>query len=255
MTTTKINLLFLPLLVSILLVTASKLKVGPTIDSFFYSLFYPITLPISKLRLISEQQISQIKGFPLLGRQIADLKNQNATLISENETLKQLVSDQKNLSNLQSPFKKVLPVHLIGSNGSFTVSSSFPLDKVRPGQVLIAGNILLGTVSEIKGSVVTITPLDSGKVPPFSVHTSSGQKGTYKYLNHLSQISDIPSQSPINLGDFILTEPHELFPGNLLVGKTVRLLSTSQEPLQKAEISLYSSLNDNLQNLAIILEP
>ncbi len=254
MTATKLNLLLLPLLVSILLVTASKLKVGQTIDAFFYTALFPIHLPVSKLRLFTEAQSAQIKNLPFLDKQNSELKIQNAHLLSENESLKELIGDRKILDSLHLPFKEILPVHLVGSTGSYTVSSSFPLNKVRPGQVLIEGNILLGTVSEIKGSLITIIPLDSSKTPIFSVHTSSGQKGVYKYQNHLPQISDIPSQSPINLGDFILTEPSDLFPGNLLVGKTVRLLSTTQEPLQKAEISLYSSLASNPQNLAIILQ-
>lgn len=253
MTSSKINLLLLPLLFTILLSTTSKLKIGQTLNSFFYTVLYPITLPISKLRLLTESQVFQIKQFPLLSKQNSDLKKQNANLVVENELLKQLAGDQKILTNLQTPFKEVLPVHLVGTNGSFTVSSSFPLDKVRPGQVLVSGNILLGLVSEIRNSLIFITPLNGDNILPFSVHTSTGQKGRFQYLNHLPQITDVPSQSPINLGDFVLTEPSVNLPGNLLVGKTIRLLSTTQEPLQKAEVSLYSSLMDNSQDLTIIL--
>jgi cell shape-determining protein MreC len=253
-TISKINLLLLPLLFAILLSISSKLRIGSSINTFFYNIFSPIHYPLSKLRLFTEQEIYQVKNLPSLNKQVSDLKNQNAHLISENDLLKQLISDQKTLTNLNTPFKEVIPVHLIGSTGNYTVSSSFPLEKVRPGQALISDNILLGTVSEIKGSLIIITPLDSNKTPVFPVHTSSGQKGLYKYLNHLSQISDVPSQNPINLGDFILTEPSDLFPGDLLVGKTIRLLSTSQEPLQKAEVSLYTSFAANPQNLAIIIE-
>lgn len=255
MTSTKINQLILPLLLAILLSTASKLKIGNGINSFIYIITSPIHMPVSSLRLFTENKVKYFENLPRVEKQNRELKVQAAHLITENEFLKQKITDQTTLDSLKTSYKEALPVRLSGSTGKFTVSSSSPSDKVKLGQPLVAGNVLLGLVSDIKSSTYTITPLGNEKITTFSIRTSSGQKGTFKYLNQTSQITDVPSQNPLILGDFIISEPTEFFPGNLLIGKIVRLISTSQEPLQKAEIALYDTLDSNPDNLAIILQP
>ncbi len=117
------------------------------------------------------------------------------------------------------------------------------------------GKILLGIVDEVKGSVINITPLDNERIEVFAVHTSSGQKGQYKYLGNTPQITDIPSLSPIAFSDYVFTEPGELIPANLVVGKIIKIISAQQEPLQKAQIKLETTLRDANEGLAIILEP
>ncbi len=188
-------------------------------------------------------------------KQTREQKTQIARLLSENEYLKQTILDNKVTDNLKNSFKEIVPVRISGSTGKFIVSSSSPLDKVKPGQPLVSGNVLLGTVLEIKGTAVTITSLYSEKSPSFPIRTASGQKGFYKFSNNRAQIADVPSQYPLVLGDFIFTEPGELFPGNLIIGKTIRITTISQEPLQKADIVLYDSLTNNPENLAIITSP
>jgi cell shape-determining protein MreC len=254
MTSTKINLLLLPLLVSILLSTAGKLKIGKTIDEVFYTILSPIHIPVGYLRQATEIQISFIKSFPKLKQNNKDLISQNARLLSENELLKQTLGDNKTI-NLGSNFKSVLPVRLTGSIGNNSVASSLPLDKVMVGQPLVFGKILLGTVADIKGSVININPLDSDRTQIFPVHTGSGQKGQYKYIGNTPQITDIPSLAPITFGDYVFTEPGELIPGNLVIGKITKIISAQQEPLQKAQIKLETTLQDSPEGLFIILEP
>ena len=254
-TSIKINLLLLPLLASILLSTVGKLKVGRSIDGLFYFVYFPATIPISKARLIVENKVIYLKNISGLEKQNHEQKTQIASLLSENEFLKQTLIDKKITDNLKNSFKGIIPVRLSGSSGKFIVSSTSSLEKVQPGQPLVSGNVLLGTVLEVKGTAVTITPLESEKSPVFPIRSASGQKGFYHYTNNQSLISDVPSQYPIILGDFIFTEPGELFPGNLIIGKITKLLTISQEPLQKAEVTLYDSLNANPDNLVIIIAP
>lgn len=255
MTSAKLNSILLPLFFAILLTTVSKLTVGTKVDSFFYTILYPISAPISSLRLFTEKRYLSFKNFSLIEKQNREQKNQIASLISENEYLKQSIVDKKILDNLKNTFKSVIPVRLTGSSGKFVVSSSLPLDNVRPGQPLVSGSVLLGTVKDVKNNTVTITPLSSDKSPAFPVRTSSGQRGLFKFVDNNPQLVDVPSQSPIILGDIVLTEPGDLFPSSLIIGKTSRLLTVSQEPLQKAEISLYDTLDSSPDNLAIITSP
>lgn len=142
MTSTKINLLLLPLLVSILLSTAGKLKIGKTLDNVFYTILTPIHMPVGYLRQVADTQISFISSLPKLKQQNKDLIFQNSRLLSENEQLKQSIVDSKTAILTQN-FKSVLPVRLTGSIGNNSVSSSLPLDKVKKGQPLIFGKILV----------------------------------------------------------------------------------------------------------------
>ncbi|TRZ50651.1 hypothetical protein D4S03_06360 [bacterium] len=254
MTHSKINLLLLPLLVSILLSTAGKLKIGTALDNVFYTILSPIGLPIGVLRQATATQISFIKSFPKLRQQNKDLLSKNAWLLSENEQLKQSLADSKTLE-LGSNFKSILPVRITGSIGSASVASSLPLDKVKIGQPLVFGKILLGTVAGIKGSVININPLDNDRTQTFAVHTTSGQKGQYKYSSSTPQITDIPNLSPITLGDYVFTEPSEFIPGNLVIGKIEKIISAQQEPLQKAQIKLETTLRDSPAGLILILQP
>lgn len=255
MINTKINLLLLPLLIAVLLSTAGKLKIGASIDNIFYTILIPIHTPITFLHQNISNQVSLIKSLPHIRQQLKDLVSQNSYLLSENELLKQSLSDTKATIKQNTNFKSVLPVRLAGSIGNNSVSSTFPLDQVKKGQPLILGKILLGTVADIKGSIINITPLDSDRFGTLAVHTSSGQKGQYRYTGNTSQIIDIPSLSPIVYGDYVFSEPTELIPNNLVIGKIVKVISGQQEPLQKAQIKLETTLRDTNENLVIILIP
>lgn len=254
MTSTKLNLLLLPLLVSILLSVGTKLKVGQSVDTVFYTILTPIHAPVGFLRRVVEAKISTIKNLPQLEQNNKNLISQNAQLLFENEQLKQRLGDTQT-SSLHTNFKSVLPVRLTGSVGSTSVASSLPLDQVKPGQPLVYGKILLGLVSEVKGQVINITSLDSDRLGTIAVHTNSGQKGQYRYQNNTPQITDIPSLAPIIFGDYVFTEPGELIPGNLVIGKITKIISAQQEPLQKAQIKLDTSLRDVSTGLVILLVP
>lgn len=255
MTHSKINQLFLPLLVAILLSTASKTKIGIPLNNFFFTITYPIHSPISSLRFFTTSKVNYLKNLPQVEKQNRELKILTAHYITENEILKQKITDQKTVNDLTQNFHEILPVRLAGSTGKFTVSSLTPSTKIKIGQPLVTGTVLLGFVSSIAGNTYTITQLDSNKIIPFPLRSSSGPKGFYKYLDQTPQIVDVPSQNPLILGDFLITEPTDVIPSNLLVGKISRLISTSQEPLQKAAISLYDTLENSPDNLAIVLVP
>ena len=254
MIVSKLNSLFLPFLIAVLLSISIKLRIGPTVDSIFYTLLSPIHQPIGFLRRETDRQVSFIKSLPSLQKENRNLLAQNASLRTENEQLKQSITDTKN-PNLKTGYHSVLPVRITGSVGNNTVTSSLSLDKVKAGQPLISGTILLGTVSEIKGTVISINPLDTDHANILSVRTSSGQKGFYKFSSNTPQITDIPSLSPIIVNDYVFTEPTPQIPGNLVIGKITKIISSAQEPLQKAQIHPEITLSDNPENLTIILEP
>jgi len=231
----------------------SKLKIGKSVDSFFYTILFPITFPTNKVRTTLDNDIVYIKNLPGIEKQNRDQKLQIATLVTENEFLKQNITDKETIKNL-STFKEVIPVRFSGTQ-KYSVTSTYPSDKVITGQPLVSGSVLLGVVSDINNSIISITPLDDRKISSFSIRTTSNIKGKYKFDGEKSLLTDIPSQNQINLGDFVLTEASDQIPANLLIGKISSILTGPEEPLQKVSISLYDHLSDVSENLAIIIKP
>jgi hypothetical protein len=113
----------------------------------------------------------------------------------------------------------------------------------------------LGFVDRVDSSLIYINSLDSGNLTRFPVKTGSNQTGVFYFENRITQIADLPSENPIILNDTVLTLPTSLIPPNLIVGKIVKIISTPQSPLQKAEVDLDTKISMNISGLVIITKP
>lgn len=199
--------------------------------------------------------LSYYKNIPNANKQLREQKVLVAHLIWENETLKQAIKDTKTQERLQTNYQKVIPIKISQSLGKIFATTSQTFNEVTVGMPVVSGNILLGIITEINESNVSIISLEDNLFPTIAIKGSSGPKGVYRHSTGVSQIVNVPSQTPLILGDFILTETNDLLPANLLIGKITKLLTTVQEPIQKGEISLYESLQNSPDNLVIIVKP
>ena len=120
---------------------------------------------------------------------------------------------------------------------------------------VVSGNIFLGLVTEVNKNLISLTTLEDDLFPPINLKSSTGPKGVYRHFGGQPQIINVPSQTPLILGDFVLTEASDNIPENLLIGKIAKINTTPQEPLQKGEVSLYDSLTNSPENLVIIVKP
>lgn len=255
MNTTKITSLVLPLLVSILLFTVSNLKLGLFLNELIKNTFYPITTPTIKTRNYLTNKAKYLNTLPVVEKQNREQKFLIAHLVWENENLKQAIKDSKTQVSLSQSYHKVLPIKISGSSSKLIATSSLPLSEVKPGMVVVSGNILLGLVTNISQNSISLISVEDDLFPTISLRTSSGPKGSFKHTNTTSQIINVPSQTPLILGDFVLTEATDLIPPNLLVGKITKILSNTQDPLQKGEVSIYDSIQTTQNNLVVIIEP
>lgn len=250
------KLLFLPpLLVSILLFTVSNLKFGLFLNNFSLAVFGPVTRPIALARLDLQKKQNFYLSLPETGKVNREQKVLIAHLIWENETLKQALKESKTQDLLQSNYKKVLPIKISSLTGKIIATSSQSLSEVKPGMPVVSGNILLGQVTEVSDSSLNIIPLEDDLFPNIAVRGSTGPKGVFRHVNGTSQIINVSSQTPLILGDFVLTEATDIIPANLLIGKITKLLTSPQEPIQKGEINIYDTLQNSPDNLVIILKP
>lgn len=253
MTSSKLNLILLPLLFSILLSTLSKLKVGRSVDFIAYTVLSPIQTPISSLKYLTNRQMSFIKNIPSIYKENQSLKNTNSYLLSQNQSLKDLIKDTSSIETTSSS-RKALPVRVISFGNQISTTTTLDSSQVAVGQPVISGSSLIGLVSSIKKPIINIIPLSDDSFPSIQIKTSLGQSGSYQYGNRTSQIINIPSENPVSLNDIVFTEASEKIPANLIIGKITKILTTSQSPLQKAEIKLDTDSTE-LKDLSIILQP
>jgi cell shape-determining protein MreC len=250
------KLVFLPpLLLSILLFTLSNLKLGIFLNQSTNFILSPLTIPVSTIHEVVQNKIQFFKSLSDLSRQSREQKVQIAHLIWENETLKQAIKDTNTETLLKGNYQKVIPVKISQSSGKTIATSTQPLDEIKPGMPAVSGNILLGIVTEVNDKNISIISLEEDLFPAISIRGALGPKGVFKHANGINQIINVPSQTPLILGDFILSEPSEFIPPNLLIGKITKLLTTPQEPIQKAEINIYESLQNSPDNVVIIVKP
>jgi len=255
MSNSKINSLLLPLLISILLTILANLKIGPQINSVISTALSPISLPVSLGKSLVSGNVEFIKNLPQLNSENLDLKKQNSSLLSENQNLKDAITDQSTLKKASSFYTEIVPIRIVSIGKTIVATTSQNTDTIKSKQPVVSGSVLLGFVESVSSPVIHITPLDSESVSRFGIHTQQGQAGLYAFNTRTPQIVDLPSENQIILNDPVFTLPSEKLPGNLLIGKITKILTTPQEPLQKAEIKLESGFSLSLTDLVIITKP
>ncbi len=253
MSSSKISLLLLPLLVSILLSTLSNLKVGKALESALNYSLSPILFPLGQGRAFITQKVLLIKNAPSVYKENQNLSQENTSLKSENQTLKDLLSENK-ITHKYNQYQ-IVPIRITRVTNLITATTNQDFTQIAKGQPVVSGSNLIGFVDQVKAPIIEIVPLDSDSCPTFPVRTSSNQIAKYSHENRISIISDIPSVSQINLNDTIFTEASPTTPANLVIGTIKRIISSPQEPIQKAEINLESSFSNNPSDLVIITKP
>lgn len=232
-----------------------NLKTGQQINFILEKILSPVTTPVNLLNHYTRTKISYLKNIPELDRQLREQKVLIAHLLWQNETLKTSLKNEKTTTNLQNNYQKTLPIEIVGTTGKYLATTTQSTDEVLPGMPVVSGNILLGFVTEkINKNTLRIISLDDYQILPTDAHSASGQKGVYKYLDGYPQIVNVPSQTPLILGDFVLTEATENVPANLLIGKITEILTNPQDPLQKGRIDLYHTFENNPDNVAVIVK-
>jgi len=254
MSSTKINLIFLPLLFSILLSTLGKLKLGHDLNSLVYTLLTPVQVPLSVLKQKTTDTRSLIFNIPSLKKQNDQLKAANNLLLTENQNLKSLLHDQFLINDQKPIYQHTLPVRVLSINRQIAVTTTLDISEVKIGQPAISDHVLLGLVADIQAPIIYLTPLSEDNFPNIGLVTSNNQKGNYQYSARTPQMINLPSESPVNLNDTVFTQVTELIPGNLLVGRIVKVLTSKESPLQKVEIKLDQKPQD-LKDLLIVTKP
>lgn len=242
-------------LISILLFTTSNLKIGKFLNNFFTAIFQPISTILSQSRASYQNQIDLLRDIPEVNKQNREQKVLISHLIKENENLKQILKDSKIENDLKGNYQKVIPLKVNRIKNKVIATTSQSTTEIKPGMPIVNGNILLGLVTDISENIISITSLEDDLFPPINLKSSTGPRGVFRHFDNNPQIINVPSQTPIILGDFVLTEASEYLPENLLVGKVSKITTSPQDPLQKGEVTLYDTFASSPNNIVVIVKP
>ncbi|HSX39207.1 MAG TPA: rod shape-determining protein MreC [Candidatus Saccharimonadales bacterium] len=202
------------------------------------------------------------------------LRDQNISLIKENQNLKSIILSLKqaddenkilrtqlNLKNRNTFDKKLLLANVMGNAKDLT-GGSVIIDKgtrqgVKAGSNVILANYLVGIVKDTQSerSLVSLitSPDISATVRDIDVaqHTEGLAVGQYGTSIQMTRI--LPNEV-INVGDTIVTSGKDgIFDANLLLGKVVKVVSVPAEPLKSAYIETQIDLA-NLDKVFVIIE-
>jgi cell shape-determining protein MreC len=236
-----------PLLVSILLYALTNLNLTRDWQQNYHSLFLPIRTSSTSLR----QTLSS--ALPTYSTAKNDQLNQ---LLLENQTLKSQLADlksqseyQKTASQYQSSPWTTVPAKFV-SQKDFLYLTVANLDKIAPGQPVVADHQFIGTVISITAPTIKVLPLQHPDTN-LDVQLSSGQQAKLNYENQRLQLGHFPTGQTLNPGDDIFTSASPLIPENLYIGRVDQIISSPSDTLSAASIIIDYKLTPN-SPLAII---
>ena len=231
------------LLLSILLVGATKLNFTSDASSLLATLVNPILTPLTSLRI----QKNFITGFllttPNLSRENEKLKQENSLLKVKAKKLADLISNQNQLKNLTNHAWESQPIKLVSLDNlaSFT---SLDFANIRPGQPVATGNSLVGLVKSVEPPIIMVIPLNHPDAK-LSAQLDTGTRGDYIYKKNEAHIINLDSNTAFNSKTTVFTLPTTLIPENLIIGEVDKITSNPADPTLEATIVLDSNISSS----------
>lgn len=239
-------------MLSILLVTATKLNFTSNISSFLTALVNPILDPLTSIRIQKNSLTSFILATPNLSLENKKLKNENNLLRIRVKKLTDLISDQNQLKNLTNHPWSSQPIKLVSLDNlaSFT---SLDFANIRPGQPVATGNSLVGLVKSVEPPIIKVIPLNHPDAK-FAIQLDTGAHGDYGYIKNEPHVINLDTGTAFNSKTTAFTLPTVLIPENLIIGQIDKITSNPADPTLEATIILDSDIGKS-RDFFIITKP
>ncbi|MBI2325826.1 hypothetical protein HYU91_00345 [Candidatus Collierbacteria bacterium] len=231
------------LLLSILLVGATKLNFTSSASSLFATLVNPILNPMTSLKTKKNSLTDFLLATPNLSRENEKLKQENNLLKVKAKKLTDLISDQNQLKNLTNHSWQSQPIKLVSLDNlaSFT---SLDFANIRPGQPVATGNSLVGLVKSVEPPIIMVIPLNHPDAK-LGVQLDTGTRGDYVYKKNEAHIINLDSDTAFNSPTTVFTLPTTLIPENLILGEIDKIISNPADPTLEATILLDSNISSS----------
>lgn len=236
-------------MLSILLVTATKLNFTPNINSLLLSLTNPLLYPITAARVKKDSLLSFLLNTPSLSLENEKLKRENNLLRIRAKKLTDLISDQNQLKNLDRHTWQFQPVKLVSldSLASFT---SLDFANIRPGQPVATGNSLVGLVKSVEPPIIKVIPLNHPDAK-LNVQLDTGARGDYIYKNNEPRVTNLGTGIAFNSPTTVFTLPSATMPENLIIGEIDKITSNPADPTLEATIILDQDIGKGIDFFVI----
>lgn len=242
-----IRLLIIFILLSLILIFADQLQL---INIPKYAI-QTVTLPIQQVIFnIGKTALGELNQF----KSIKNLYQDNLSLRSENNLLKaeitQLQTVEEENKILKSQFEKLsprtfnlLPVAVVGWGDTLIIGAGQD-SKIEIGQVVVQGDLLVGTVSLVSpklSQIKTIFHPDS-KIPVVIRHRQTGRQSFGQLVSrfgHNLELQEVSQQAPLATGDIIVTAGSDDLPKGLVVGEVDKVVRDETAIFQTGQVKAY----------------
>ncbi len=187
-------------------------------------------------------------------RSIKNLYQDNLSLRSENNLLKaeiaQLQTVEEENKILKNQFEKLspktfnlLPVPVVGWGDTLVIGAGQD-SQVEMGQVVVQGDLLVGTVSSVSpklAQVKTIFHPDS-QIPVVVRHRQDGRQSFGQLLSRFGynlELQEISQQAPLQVGDIVVTAGSANLPRGLVIGEVKEVVRDEAAIFQKGRVRAY----------------
>lgn len=239
-------------MLSILLVTATKLNFTSNISSLLSTLVNPVLEPLTSLRIQKNAITTFLLATPNLSLENKKLKNENNLLKIQSKRLTDLISNQNQLKNLTEHTWRSQPIKLVSLDNlaSFT---SLDFANIRPGQPVATGNSLVGLVKSVEPPIIKVIPLNHLDAK-FAIQLDTGAHGDYGYIKNEPHVINLDTGTAFNSKTTAFTLPTVLIPENLIIGQIDKITSNPADPTLEAIIILDSDI-DSSHDFFVITRP
>lgn len=242
-----IRFLVIFILLSLILIFADQLQL---LNIPKYAI-QSVTLPIQQVVFyIGKTALGELNQF----KSIKNLYQDNLMLRSENNLLKaeiaQLQTVEEENKILKNQFEKLspktfnlLPVPVVGWGDTLVIGAGQD-SEVKIGQVVVQGDLLVGTVSSVSpklSQIKTIFHPDS-KIPVVVRHRQTGKQSFSQLLSRFGynlELREVSQQAPLEIGDIIVTAGSDNLPKGLVIGEVDKVVRDETAIFQTGRVKAY----------------
>ena len=190
----------------------------------------------------------KIKDFFSLKKTNEQLLTINYNLFIENQALKEKISSKDSTNHLCSIIQAKVVKNTWNKNQNFLIVNQGSLQGVSTQMGVINNNNLIGMTATVNNNFSTVISLLNTDLMISAKIEKSGHYGTLSWdgVNFTKmQLSDIPKNAVIKIGDTIVTSPYSnIFPEGINIGTISKYKHEKNTNFLQIEITLFANFTN-----------
>ena len=187
-----------------------------------------------------------------------NLKNENESLNKENTQLKKLLYNYSKVSNNNikyDVFKSEVIKNSYSLNKNYLTINSGNIDSISEDMAVVSNKGIIGITDRISKNYSRVISVLNTKLNLNAKLKKSNYFGVLNWngmSNSTIQLTDLPKQTKINIGDTVITGGNSfIFPEGVLIGSVLSFKLDDTQNYIEAEVSLFNDMT-NIKNIYVI---